>query len=217
MSVFSIKLKTRNGNDVKKKETITVFFRIKYKKGFKTKAEYTYRIMSSKGVHDPQKVMELKNSGTIKSYEDMMLKVIINLCYLVDKIAKEQAVDPDFVLFMTPDLQVPKNRSFMYLKDIFFRPESNTPGKALTREQTEVALDVIYKENWDEAQAKKLGIKIQELDILHDYSVKHCLTKFMFIDPGRDPVKYAKSIHICNMLQDRIDRNLQITENPIKT
>jgi len=40
-------------------------------------------------------------------------------------------------------------------------------------------------------------------------------TVFMTIDPHRDPVKYSKSLHVCGDLGDRIDRNLQITANPI--
>jgi hypothetical protein len=207
MSVFSIKLKTRNGNDIKNKETITVFFRMKYRKGIKTQAEYTYRIVSTGGIRDTLTVMELKNSGTMKSYEDMILKVILNLCYLVGKISGEQNIDPDFVLFMSPDLSMPKNRAFMFLQDIFFRPDNKVPSSSLTREQTEIVLDTTFKENWTRDRAKKLGLKLEELEMLHEFSIKNCFTKFMFIDPTRDTVKYAKSIYICNMLQDRIDRN----------
>lgn len=213
MSVFSIKLKTRNGNDVKKKETITVFFKTKYRAGIRpTPSQFTFRIMSSQGVYDTLKVYDLKDRTF--SYEDMMLKVIINLCHMVEKLSKDGNYDPDFILFMTPDLQTPKNKAFMFIKDIFFRPESKTSIQTLTKEQIELTLDTIFSENWDAIRCSLYKLKYDELEMLQQFSKKHCLSKVMFIDPSRNPVKYAKSIHIIKMLEDRLSGQLQLSKKP---
>lgn len=219
MSLFSIKLKTKNGNDVKKKETFTAFFRIKYAQGLKTKAEYTYRIIHSNGVDDPQRVLELRAAKDVKSLEDLTLKVMLNLCHIIGQLTQKHNVDPDFILFMSPDFG-DKNASWKFLQDVFRRPKAEKDKKGNFIKQ------VVMKENnwldeytrdydsiWTKEQCKKFKIKKDELDMLKAFNDMNSNTMIMSIDPNRDKTKYAKSIHICSMLQDRIDRNLQITEN----
>lgn len=215
MSVFSIKLKTKAGNDVKKKETLTVFFRVKYKKGLKTTAEYTYRIIHSNGIIDPQNVLSLKSTKDVNSMEDLTLKVMLNLCHIIGKITEKHNIDPDFVLFMSPDLEAKKNKSWMYLSSVFKRPDvKDNKGKIKKKASNEKVynnwladIDKNYAEEWSEEGCKKFKIKKDELDMLKYFAEGNPNTVFMTIDPNRDPVKYAKSLHICGMLQDRIDRN----------
>jgi len=214
MSLFSIKLKTKAGNDIKKKETLTVFFRLNYKKGLKTVAEYTYRIIHSNGIIDPQNVLQLKISKDVNSIEDLTLKVILNLCHIIGKTTQVHNIDPDFVLFMSPDLEGKKNKSWMYLSSVFKRPnvkdkkgnikKSAHNEKIFNNWLTEV--DREYTKEWTEDECKKLRIKKTELDMLKDFADGNPNTVFMTIDPNRDPIKYAKSLHICAMLQERIDR-----------
>lgn len=216
MSLFNIKLKTKNGNDIHKKETISVFFRLKYSKGLKTTAEYTFRIVHSHGVFDPQSVIEIKNPKNVESLEDLTLKVLLNLCHIIAKISSKYSVDPDFILFLSPDFGG-KNDSWQYLQDVFKRPKMEKNQKA--PKTTLIGLNnwledfqSDYENLWNKKYCKQKGIKKEELDMLKQFGDLNSKTYFMSIDPTRDPKKYAKSIHVCNMLQDRIDRNPQIAE-----
>ena len=208
MSIFNIKLKTRNGNDVKKRETITIFFRLNFKKGLKTTAEYTYRIIYSKGVKDPQVVLALKNSQEVESLEDLTLKVMLNLCHIIGIITKVENISPDFINFISPDFGG-KNKSWRYLIDAF--KKKKPPQEDGLLEALITSLDVGYEENWSEDKCNKMKIKKEELDLLKAFTDLNPNTVFMTIDPMRDSEKYAKSISICNQLKDRIDRNLQMT------
>jgi hypothetical protein len=220
MSLFSIKLKTKNGNDIKKKETFTCYFRIKFKKGLKTTAEYTYRIIHSNGIDDPQRVLELKAAKDVQSIEDLTVKVLLNLCHIISGITKKYNTDPDFILFMSPDLGE-KNSAWRFLYDAFRRPKIDETGEKIKFLQNpDIWLTDHEKEfdlHWNEERCKKMRIKKEELDILRQFADKNPNTVFMTIDPNRDKTKYAKSIHTCSMLKDRIDRNLQITEDQVKS
>jgi len=216
MSLFSIKLKTKNGNDVKKKETFTVWFRIKYAQGIKTTAEYTYRILHSHGVDDPQRVLELKAAKDVKSIEDLTLKVMLNMCHIISQIAIKHNIDPDFILFFSPDFGG-KNQSWKFLQDTFKRPKAekdkfgNFTNVIMKETNWLQGFTMDYDNTWTNENCKRLKIKKNELDMLKTFGDINSKTMIMSIDPNKDKTKYAKSIHICKMLQDRIDRNLQIT------
>jgi len=224
MSVFSIKLKTKAGNDIKKKETFTCLFRLRYKKNAITKkitAEYTYRIMFSGGAADPKSVLEIRDSHLVDSIEDLTLKVVLNLCHVVTKLSADHKLTPDFVLFMSPDLDSKKNKAWTFLKDALHHEK---PKK---KKAEEVTLDN-YKfklvnhlekkddkwnydfKQWTESVCKKLGIKKSELLMLKDFVELNPTTTFMSFDPNRDKERYKKSLVICDHLQERIDR--QITQ-----
>lgn len=185
MSIFNLKLKTKNGNDVKKKETFTVLFALNYKRGLKTTAEYTYRIMSSRGIIDTGKVMGLKDADKVKSREDLTLKVILNFCHLIGKMSQKYNIDPDFVLFMSPDFGG-TNNAWKFLKDVFDTKTIHTSG-------------------WDEAQCHKLGINKIDLDYLKAFVAMNPDCHFMTIDPERNNGKYARSIHVCGELKQRFE------------
>lgn len=212
MSIFSIKLKTKNGNDVKRKETFTVCFRLKYRKGLKTSAEYTYRIIYSKGVDDPQTVLELKNPNQIKSIEDLTVKVMLNFCHIITQICDKHKIDPDFIMFISPDFE--KSQAWKFLNSAFKRPGKQavaTPNDPLrwVRDFTED-----YEKSWTAEKCGKMGIRKDELDMLKAFADLNPNTVLMTFDPNRDPKKYARSIAICNKLQDRINRQLQIETDP---
>lgn len=222
MSIFNIKLKTKSGNDIKKKETFTVFFRINYKKGLTTTAEYTYRIMTSKGIIDPKRVLELKNKNDVTGVEDLTLKVMLNFCHIIGSFTKANDINPDFILFMSPDLGG-KNKSWQFLKDAFsgikiqvpkdpnadpFAPDSEYITETLTEDRD-------WDNRWDESLCTRYKIKKTELDLLRQFVILNPSCHFMSIDPERDPKKYAKTIHICSMLQDRLERKIDMFENPI--
>jgi hypothetical protein len=223
MSIFNIKLKTKSGNDIKKKETFTVFFRLNYKKGLKTTAEYTYRIMSSKKVVDPRRVLELKNPKEVTSIEDLTLKVMLNFCHVIGQITQEFDINPDFILFMSPDFEGKKNKAWQFLKDAFtgikiqVPKDPNADPFALGTEYVSEILtdDRDFDNRWDESMCSKYGIKKVELDLLRTFAKLNSSCHFMTIDPGRDPIKYAKSIHLCNMLKDRLDRKIDIFDEQI--
>ncbi len=211
MSIFNLKLKTKNGNDIKKKETFTVFLTVNYKKSSLTNkakiAEYTYRIMYSKGTEDIKRVLQLKDYENIKSVEDLTVKVVLNMFHLIGKITKKLDVDPDFILFISPIFGDKKNRSWTFLKDAF-----NVPPQGSTHKTSYVCTREEYEEKWGMGVCNKLGVNKDEVDLIRDFSELNSLTNIMTIDPNKDAKKYAKSINICNALQDRLDRNLQITE-----
>lgn len=200
--MFSIKLKTKNGNAVSKKQVITVFFRLHYKKGLRTTAEYTYRIIyGSNKVHDPGRVFSLKDQKSIKSLEDFTLKVMLNFCHIIANITQAENIDPDFIMFISPDMES-KNKSWMFLNDIFRKAKENEDGVKV--------VPANFEDLWDKLRCDKLGINMGELDLLREFVEVNTNTKFMNVDPNRDPKKYAKSIQICAHLQDRIDRKPEI-------
>lgn len=220
MSVFSIKLKTKAGNDVKKKQTFTVFFRLNFKPGVPKVVEYTYRIIHPMGIIDTGRVLELKIAKEVKTIEDLTLKVMLNFCHLIGKVTQQYNIDPDFIMFISPDLGDKKNHSWQFLNDVFKRPKAqkDKKGNFIGQAVVEDPFDWLeeyskeYEEIWSEKRCSKLGIKKEELDLLKAFGDLNPNTLFMSIDPNRDMAKYAKSLHICSMLKDRLDRNLQVTE-----
>lgn len=205
MSIFSIKVKTKSGNDIKKKETFTVWFRLAYRLNALTRkrtVEYTFRVAYSGGAIDPKAVLELKAGTNVNSIEDLTLKVLLNLCHLLASLSKTKDINPDFILFMSPDLEGKKNKAWMFLKDVFGRDKVKDDGGFLDE------LMDMY-DHWDVNQCNRLGIRKEELDMLKDFVDRNPNTVFMNIDPNKDPKKYAKSIAICSDLQDRMDRKFQ--------
>lgn len=215
MSIFNIKLKTKSGNDVKKKETFTVFFRLQYKTNVFTKkktAEYAYRIMYSGGAIDTKTVLELKDADKVMSIEDLTVKVLLNFCHILTKVSVKKNINPDFILFMSPDFDGKKNKAWQFLRDVFYKPEK---VKKVEQEPGYGFLDDLkddyrqpYESVWNEYQCKGHHIVKAELDMLKEFVDSNPATTFMNIDPSKNP-KYAKSLAICSMLQDRLDRKFQ--------
>lgn len=202
--MFHIKLKTKNGNDVKKKHSITVFLKLHYKRGLTKEAVFTYRIMHGDKVIDPQKLLSIKDKSSVKGLEDLTLKVMLNLCHIIASISIKDNFDPDFVMFISPDFNSRFNRSWKYLIDIFKRPQLDKIDADHDTSYWMKIFDEDYKSTWTEDSCKKLGIKKEELDMLKGFADSNPNTKFMTIDPNRDKVKYAKSLAICSMLEERI-------------
>lgn len=215
MSLFSIKLKTKAGNDIKKKEIFTCLFRLNYKTNLLTKkvtAEYTYRIMYSGGAADCRSVLEIKNAHLIESIEDLTLKVLLNLCHVIGKLSKDIDANPDFILFLSPDLEAKTNKSWAYLRDVLKKPKKDKSAKAGDKDWTnflqtsEVKLP--YHAAWNKGQCDQMKIKKTELDLLRSFVEMNPNTTFMSFDPNKDKVKYTKSLKICEALQERIDRQI---------
>lgn len=190
MSIFNIKLKTKNGNDLKKKETFTVFFRLRYIRGLTKTAIYTYKIMYSKGVHDVHKVLELKDSQSVQSIEELTLRVLLNFCHIIANITKVEQIDPDFIMFISPELDGKTNKSWYYTSEIFNRQD--------------------YRKGKYSQRLYGYLLKSDELDLLERFVELNPNTKFMAFDPNLDKVKYAKSIVICSQLKARIE---ELTNN----
>lgn len=202
MSIFNIKLKTKAGNDIKKKQNFTVFFRFNYKKGLKTTAEYTYRILYSDGVDDPQTVLAVKDTSTLLSREDFILKLILNFCHIVAKISQQKNIDPDFILFISPEFG--QGKAWSFLRDSLRKKKVQSemsPDELLASYPY-----VSYEEMWNEDRCKKTGINKFDLDKLKEFVDLNSNTSFNFIDPNRDADKYRKSLYICQSLQERLER-----------
>lgn len=197
MSIFNIKLKTKNGNDLKKKETFTVFFKLKFGRDLRNTAVYTYRIMYSKGIHDTQKVLELKNPELIVSVEDLTLKVILNFCHIIASISKAENIDPDFIMFISPDLNWKQNMAWQFLGDVFKRED--------------------FRKNKYHYKLNNHGIRDNDVEILERFVELNPNTKFIALDPNQDPVKYAKSIVICSQLKGRIEELANNKKDSIDT
>ena len=56
------------------------------------------------------------------------------------------------------------------------------------------------------ASSSMKGVKDKEIQLLKEFVNLNKNTKFMNIDPNRDPQKYAKSIVICTELLQRLNR-----------
>jgi len=193
--MFNIKLKTKNGNPIKQKETFTVFFKMKYKYNTLTKqnlAEYTYRIMHRTGIQDTGVVYRMKEN--VRSIEHMTIRVLLNCVHLVGKLTKSSGINPDFVLFISPDFESDQNMSWKFLNDCF-NHEVKTKN---------------FKSAWNKENCDSYKIFKEELMLLRDFSDLNPNTKFMTIDPNRDKIKYRKSIIVCDALNDRLNRQLQL-------
>lgn len=200
MSLFNIKIKTKNGNEIGKKVTFTVWFSVFYKKNVLTKnhsAYYTYSIRYGEKQNDPKKVLELKDFKNVKSIEDLTLKVILNFCHIIEQIVKAENLNPDFILFMSPDFDGKKNKSWMFLKDAF---DKNIDEAKFNKE-------------WDKKECNRLQVSKSAMELVKIYQDLNKNTKIMTIDPNRNPIKYKASISICHGLKERIDNHLQITKD----
>ncbi len=200
MSLFNIKVKTKNGNDIKHKEMFTVFFRLKYRKNSLNKnivCEYTYRIIYSGGVKDHKAVLSLKNSENVKSLEDFTIKVFLNLFHLIGKISQKENINPDYIMFISPELNNKQNSQWRFTHGIFSKEQNKW--------------DFI---NRAQDRLRKYNISENDIDLLNKFVEINPNTKFIICDPHIDPVKYAKSIVICDQLKERFDgTQLQITES----
>ncbi len=195
MSMFSIKLKTKNGNLLKQKETFTVFFKMKFKHNALTKqshAEYTYRIMHRTGVQDTGTVYKMKDQ--VQSIEHMTIRVLLNCVHILGKLTKSSGINPDFVLFISPDLDGKINKSWQFLNDCL----DHNVKKAT------------FRNKWTKNTCTDFKIVREELMLLRDFADLNPNTKFMNIDPNYDKVKYQKSITVCDALNDRLNRQLQL-------
>lgn len=186
--MFNIKLKTKSGNDINKKETITVFFRVRIVRNAltnKNKAEYVYRIVHSNGVVDSEQVYSIKDSNSIKSKEDLILKVMLNMCHYIALISKKYNFNPDFVVFISTDFNAKRSKAWQYLKDIFSR---------------DPVLWEAFDLNWDDSICQSFKIDKENLDQLKQFVELNPNAKFMNIDPNHNKEKYEGSLKICDKL-----------------
>lgn len=206
MLSFNIKLKTKNGNEVKKKQSFTVFFKLNYKVNpfsNKTIAEYTYRIMHGDKVYDSRAVMAIKDSKSVSSFEDLTLKVILNMIYLISKVCEEEDITPDLIMFITPDFKGSINRIVVHINKIF-NSSKDFNNEDLTRNEN------FIKGFTESKHIKKIGVKGSDLEMLIEFVKKNPFTKFIAYNPNVDPIRYKKSLYICQQLQDRISRNPEL-------
>lgn len=199
MSVFKIKIKTKNGNDIKNKQTFTVFFVYKITTSLltgKTEARYTYKIFYNKGVYDKKTVFTLTNETKEFSKNLVLVKIVINMLHLINSIAKKENILPDTILFISPLL---KANNTLTMIDSFI-----TVGKDTVFNSTHEVKE-FYK-----GHTKKHGINDDCLDLLIQKSKNLSQTYVKWINPSEDKEKYAKSIGICNQLTERFNR-LQVT------
>lgn len=199
MSLFNIKIKTKNGNDIGKKVTFIVWFSLFYKKNVLTKnhsAYYTYFIRYGNKQNDPKKVLELKDFKNVTSLEDLTLKVILNFCHIINQIVKAENLNPDFILFMSPDLDGKKNKAWMFLKDAF---DKNID-------------ELKFNKEWNKKECDRFKASKPAMELLKVYQENNKNTKIMTIDPNRNPIKYKASISICHGLKEKIDNHLRITK-----
>lgn len=189
MGIFNIKLKTRNGNDIKEKVVFNVYFQLKYVKGLKTTAIYTYRIYySNKGesrVKDEEAVFEIRDSDGVISKEDLTIKVMLNLIHIISNITKEENLDPDGICFFSTEFTT-NNLVWRVLNNVFKKDRS----KKIHIAAPEVAQSRMIPDT---------------VDILLNFVILNPNVSFYHIDPNRDSVRYAKSIIVCSQLKGRIE------------
>lgn len=187
--MFNIKLKTKNGNDIKDKVVFNVYFQLKYSKSLTTRTAYTYRMYygnrGNSKIKDTKGVFEMKDSNSIISREDLTIKVILNLIHIVANITKKENLDPDIISFISTDFDT-SNLSWRALSPIFRR--------------NDIKIDNKFSRMTDDS-----------VNMLKMFVNLNPNTFFYYIDPMKDQVKYAKSIIICSQLKGRIEE-LQVTE-----
>lgn len=196
MSIFNIKLKTKNGNDVKKKQMFTVYIKTTFKKHALTgrfRGFYTYRIMHNNGIEDPVCALELKNSENINNSDDFIMRVLLNMCHILVKLTDKYKIDPDFILFITPDLQ---RAGFGAIRNI---------------------LDANNEKEYERKNYSQL--REEHVEILEKFVKNNPNTSFRLIDPEKNKEKYAKSIKVCgylkSTLESKLTGQLQITGKTI--
>lgn len=192
MGLFNIKLKTKNGNDVKHKITFTAWYAINYHKNALTNkktAEFTYRILSSDGhVIDPQCVLELKDKTAVTSREDLSIKVIVNILTIIGKMSEVNLKGvPDFILIFSNELDNEVSQTWRFTSPIFDRAK---------------VTKLTYERN---------HVKKETVSLLRDIVTKNPTTKFMAFNPKRDK-KHIKSEKICEALKERLERSPKVEE-----
>src|SRR5690349_11270281 len=190
--MLNIKLKTKSGNDVKEKQTITVYFSLNWKNGLTKTTDYTYKIIYGKNkVLDTGKVNSLKFNKDIYKIESFTLRVILNMCFILKGFIQEYNLNPDYVLFISNELDIKKNHSWMYLGTIFARRDNTEIIKG--KNIFEIDTVKVGYEAWDNNYCQKFNINKFELDCLKKFVDNRPTVKFKMIDPKRDKGKYAKS------------------------
>jgi len=191
MGVFNIKLKTKNGNDVKHKIIFNVYFQLKYAKGLTTKALYTYRIyygnLGEHKIKDTGGVFEIKDSANVISIEDLTIKVLLNLIHIIVGITKDENIDPDTISFISTNFDS-FNLSWRALHPIFKR-----------------------KDEIESNMIKFSRMKEDVVETLKTFVDLNPNTSFYYIDPKKDTTRYAKSLIVCSQLNGRIEE-LQVTK-----
>lgn len=196
MSMFNIKLKTKNGNDIKHKEIITAYFRTNFSKNVLTKsnfAEFTYRVLYKDVVIDPQVVLEMKNPEKIQGREDLILKTMLNCAYVMTKISDEYNIHPDFLMFISTDFDSAFSGAFPICMNVFEKDRKT--GRFLNTLKN-------YNSNMEE-----------NTKLLRALSEANPNTKFMVVNPAKEPRKYAGSIKICDWLDERMNRTFVTNGN----
>lgn len=188
--MFNIKLKTKNGNDINEKVIFNVYFKLKYIRGLKTTAVYTYRIYygnrENSKIRDSGSVFEIKDNVNVISREDLTIKVILNLIHIIVGISKKENLDPDVISFISTDFDS-FNLSWNAFNPIFRRKEIAIENMKFSR------------------------MTIETVETLKAFVDLNPNTSFYYTDPNKDPVRYAKSLIICSQLNGRIEE-LQITK-----
>lgn len=191
MGIFNIKLKTKNGNDIKHKVVFNVYFQLRYVRGLKTTAVYTYRVYYSKEgqskIKDTGGVFEIKDNTNVISREDLTIKVMLNLIHIMVNIAKEEDLDPDVITFVSTDFDN-LNLVWRVLSPIFKRKE--------------IVLEHVKQSRMIE----------ETVDTLKTFVDINPNTNFNYIDPRKDKTRFAKSIAVCLNLNKRIEE-LQVTKD----
>ena len=184
MLLFKIKLKTKAGNDVKNKQSFNVLFATSFKKNAITKVatgKYTYKIIYDKNVVSPDKVYIVKDPENLINDLDLTIKVIINLLTLVKDICKKENINPDLIMFNSVDF-TGSSAFRMQLCNALLGSEPT--GRTL--------------------ESLKLPRNYKLFKLIKELCASQQTTKFMCIDPNSSPVKYNKSLKICDVLIKRL-------------
>jgi hypothetical protein len=189
MSIFNIKLKTKNGNNVKDKVVFNIYFQLKYSKGLTTRTAYTYRIYygnkDNSKIKDTRGVFEIKDSNNVISGEDLTIKVMLNLIHIIVGISKKENLNPDAICFISTDFNT-SNLVWRALLPMFRR--------------NDIPMDVEFSR-----------MTVEPVEMLKSFVNINPNVSFSYIDPKKDTTRYAKSIIICSQLKGRIEE-LQVTK-----
>jgi|ERR1044072_420743 hypothetical protein len=187
--MFKIRLKTLTGNEVGKKQTFTGFFKIKFGAGTKD-SHLACTFITPEGItRDTVRIYYIKSA---RSKCDLVIKSVVNILFLMDKIIEKYKIKPDFITLISPELSAEYSRSWILFKETIGLSQG-TESKSL-----EELIDI----------CNKCYVDIEAVNKLKYYRDKYPLTKFLTIDPNRDKEKYKKSLQIYSKLEEQLERQL---------
>lgn len=112
MSILKLKLKTKAGNNVDKKETFTCVFASNKKESLINGVPpslFSFKIVYNGGLYDTGEVYQLKDHN--HSGLEASLKIMLNCLHVISRISEKENITPDRVMLISADFNLGLDQS----------------------------------------------------------------------------------------------------------